>query len=512
MNAISPDAARAELARRARVREARAEIGARDAGRADVAAWCEQGPPTMVGPMVLNAWQRDLCRRWNELPGRIRRGERVRVIIGAHPQGGKSEIVARRGLVWLMAQHGIHVALCSYADTLAVEHSREARALASDGRARVLWPHLGGAGTTMRGPDGRAIRDTDDDWGVPHRTGGAPIRYVARGTAGGLSGRAVDLVVIDDPFKDEVDAASPARREAVWRWYRSAVHARVVKRGGGIVIMHTRWHEDDLAGRVLAHAKATGETWEVWSYPVEALAGDLLGRSIGELLDGWTAAMVQEVRALGESLWQAAYQQTPTSETGNVVRRSETLNRHRYDRAAAMTTRWDDVWSACDPTFGKSATSDSVSIQVWARKGADRYLLDCVTRRMSYTELRQEYRDIHKRWPIVRKKILEKTANGQALHDDLHREIPGIELVTVPTNVVPGKFQQTAFLWQAGNVWLPDADIAPWLPQYVEVIVTAPACPHDDAAAATAHALSYSVEVPLRGPAPFIPGFTGRPS
>lgn len=452
----------------------------------------------MVGPMVLAPWQRDLCNRWNDLPGRIRRGERVRVIIGAHPQGGKSEIVARRGLVWLMMQHGIHVALASYGDTLAVEHSREARSLASDARARVLWPHLGAGDGAMRGPDGRTIRDTDDDWGVPSKTGGAPVRYIARGVGGGLSGRAVDLVVVDDPFKDEIDAGSPARREAVWRWYRSAVHARVVKRGGGIVIMHTRWHEDDLVGRVLAHAKATGETWEVWNYPVEALAGDLLGRPIGELLAGWTAAMVQEVKAHGESLWQAAYQQQPTSEAGNVIKRSETLKRHRFNHTAAMATRWDDVWSACDPTFGKSATSDNVSIQVWARKGADRFLLDRVTRRMSYTELRQQYRDTHRKWPIVRKKLLEKTANGQALHDDLQHEIAGMELVPVPTNVVPGKFQQTAFLWQAGNVYLPDEDILPGIGEYIEVIVTAPACPHDDDAAATAHALSYSVDPPPR--------------
>lgn len=481
-----------------------AELASRELARRHLVEWCEYGPPTQYGRFRPKAWQRDLCRRLESLTERIKRGDRVRVAIHAPPQAGKSEIVARRWPTWLMAQHGLSVALCSYADTLAVEHSAAARSILSSPEAGAVWERLRRKDDApLLGHDGRPVVDRMDDWGIPAADPTIPPRrYLARGVGGGLSGRSIDLVIIDDPFKDKPAADSKANREAVWSWYTSAVHARVNERGGALVIMHTRWHLDDLIGKVLAHAEATGERWEVWSYGVTAGENDILGREPGALLEGWTPERVRETRALDERLWWAAYEGQPTPDGGAIIDRAWTLRRHTLRRHQIDAMAWDDLVLSADLTFGRSETSDYVSMQVWGRLGADRYLLDRVCARMTYPEARAAFLDMVGRWPGIRAKLIEKAANGTALVDELDRQVPGMIPVKVTGQVVPGKFATTAYLWHAGNIILPDPSIAPWVGEYVETIVSVPQAPHDDDAAATAHALTYFDEQQARGADP----------
>jgi predicted phage terminase large subunit-like protein len=134
-------------------------------------------------------------------------------------------------------------------------------------------------------------------------------RYFAAGVRGPITGRRADLILIDDPIKSWTEAESPAFRDALHDWYRGELTARL-KPGGRIVFIMTRWHEDDLAGRLLS---GHGE-WQALTLPALAEAGDPIGRRIGEpLWPEWQdEAAIRRLRAeVGERSFSAMYQQQP---------------------------------------------------------------------------------------------------------------------------------------------------------------------------------------------------------
>lgn len=146
--------------------------------------------------------------------------------------------------------------------------------------------------------------------------------YFAAGVGGAIVGRRADLAVIDDPVRSREDADSRTLRDKVWDWYKSDLYTRL-KPGGRIVLIQTRWHEDDLAGRLLAEQAAGGDRWEVISLPALAETDDPLGRAVGEpLWPEWEddAALERKRRAVGPRDWSALYQQRPAPEDGDYFR------------------------------------------------------------------------------------------------------------------------------------------------------------------------------------------------
>ena len=143
--------------------------------------------------------------------------------------------------------------------------------------------------------------------------------YFAAGVGGAIAGRRADLVVIDDPVRSREDADSELIRDKTWDWYKSDLYTRL-KPGGRIVLIQTRWHEDDLAGRLLADMAAGGDKWEVISLPALAEANDPLGRTVGQpLWPEWESEdeLARKRRAVGPRDWSALYQQRPAPEDGD---------------------------------------------------------------------------------------------------------------------------------------------------------------------------------------------------
>jgi predicted phage terminase large subunit-like protein len=133
--------------------------------------------------------------------------------------------------------------------------------------------------------------------------------YFAAGVHGPITGRRADLVLIDDPIKSWADAESPVFRDALHDWYRAELLARL-KPKGRIVFVMTRWHEDDLAGRLFAG----GDRWETLTLPALAEPGDALGRAVGEALwpEWQDEDAINRVRGeVGERSFAAMYQQRP---------------------------------------------------------------------------------------------------------------------------------------------------------------------------------------------------------
>jgi predicted phage terminase large subunit-like protein len=138
--------------------------------------------------------------------------------------------------------------------------------------------------------------------------------YFAAGVGGSITGRRADLGIIDDPVKGREDADSERSRERVWEWYTNDFVPRL-KPGASQILVMTRWHEDDLGGKLLERSR---DEWRVIELPMEALPDDLLGRKPGERLwpEWFTEEQVNEAKR-DTRAWNALYQQRPASEEGD---------------------------------------------------------------------------------------------------------------------------------------------------------------------------------------------------
>ena len=241
----------------------------------------------------------------------------ARLIVSLPPQEGKSSRVTKIGSLWALARNPeLRLGIASYAQPLAEGFGRDVR----------NWI------TTFNGDEGSfdlGLRIASDygsakRWQLDGHRGGV----VCVGIGCGLTGRPLDALVIDDPFSDKSQADSAYYRERVWGWWQSVGSTRLAPGAPGIVIL-TRWHEDDLAGRFLA--AEDGHRWRVINIP--ALADhdpnkgqtDPLGREPGEWLAsarGRTAAEWEQIRIqAGSRVFAALYQGRPSPDAGNVWQR-----------------------------------------------------------------------------------------------------------------------------------------------------------------------------------------------
>lgn len=261
----------------------------------------------------------------------VERGEIKRLIVSMPPRHGKSELTSKRFPAYYLGRHPTRqVMTASYGADLAQGFGRDVRNIVASQEFGRLFPEVGLAKDSA----------AKDKW---HTTKGGV--YVAAGVGGALTGRGAHLALIDDPVKDRQDADSDTIRENVWDWYRSVLRTRLMP-GGAIVLVLTRWHPDDLAGRLIDEMKAgTGEQWEVLSLPALADSPlDPLGRTIGEPL--WPKAFGKDAlsqieKAIGPREWSALFQQEPTPGEGNLFK---TANIGVIDAApigGRIVRRWD---------------------------------------------------------------------------------------------------------------------------------------------------------------------------
>lgn len=255
---------------------------------------------------------------------RVLAGEIQRLMIFAPPQHGKSELVSVRfPAYWLGRRPDDPIILSSYGANLAYDKSRQARQIVESDEYHRLFPDV----NTDR--DSRAV----DHWTLDGRRGG----LLAAGVGGPITGHGGKLGLIDDPFENWAQAQSRTIRERVWDWWRSTFRTRIWE-DGAIVLVMTRWHEDDLAGRLLAEQ---GERWEVLRLPAMAETQeqrdennkriglptgqrDPLDRQPGEPLapGRYSLDALELIKTdVGEMVWNAEYQGSPRAPEGNRIKR-----------------------------------------------------------------------------------------------------------------------------------------------------------------------------------------------
>jgi predicted phage terminase large subunit-like protein len=226
---------------------------------------------------------------------------------------------------------------------------------------------------------------------------------------------------------------------------------------------------------------------------------DPLGREPGEWLKsarGRTDEQWREIEVqAGSRVFNALYQGRPSPETGDVWKRQWW---RRYDTPmwsdAGDGKTWhvdvDEVLISGDLTFKDTKSSDFVVLQVWAKKGANAYLLDQVHKRLSFTETLKAFTGLVEKWPDAKAKLIEDKANGSAVIDTLKQRIPGIIPIT-PTETKIARANAVAPFLEAGNVLLPSKDIALFdVDGLIEEAAAFPNGTHDDQVDATSQALS----------------------
>jgi predicted phage terminase large subunit-like protein len=224
--------------------------------------------------------------------------------------------------------------------------------------------------------------------------------YFAVGVGGSVTGRRADLGLIDDPIKGREEADSETAREKVWEWYKADFFTRL-KPGAAIVVIQTRWHEDDLAGKLLKDAQEGGEQWEVVSLCMEAEEDDPLGREPGELLwpEWFTPDMVAQAKRDPRN-WLALYQQKPRPDGGGVFKREWVMH---YDGSPADISGGTNRYLLVDPSSGKRSKSKTKNdyTSMWVvGLGQDQnyYVLEMVRDRLNLTARAQKLMELHRKW------------------------------------------------------------------------------------------------------------------
>jgi hypothetical protein len=334
------------------------------AGPLDLA--CELNPATVRTPALelISAALEDAITT----PGK-------RVIISVPPQEGKTTQVQNAIVRKLQRDPHRRCAIASYGADLATDSGRKIRQLIDGNGSRATDPI-----TSQRLPDALGIAVAHDhaaagNWSLAGHEGG----LYCIGVGGGLTGRPVDgLFVVDDPIKDMRSADSEATRTAVWSWWTSVGEARLGP-STSVVVIQTRWHEEDLAGRLIAADAELPEgerEWQVINIPAlaDGQTDDSLGRPAGEWLTSArrrTTGQWQAIRRrVGERVFAALYQGRPTPLEGGIFRQ-EWIDAHRADALpdglVATTVAIDPADTGQGDAAGILVGSRTGDGQIWVR-------------------------------------------------------------------------------------------------------------------------------------------------
>lgn len=433
-----------------------------------------------------------------------------RLIISMPPQEGKSTRAAGDFPAWALTQNpDLRIVTASYGQSLATRNGRAIRRRIENNPTLGLTiaPDNGAANDWTIGTCPACISDQHNG----HQGGVFSV-----GVGGPGSGRPADLLIIDDPIKDRKEADSPAYRDSVWDWWTDVASARLAP-GAAVIVILTRWHHDDLAGRLIDRDKDAG--WVELNIPAQADhnpdkgEADVLGRDPGEFMVSargrTTRQWEQRKKTAGTRTWASLYQGRPTPDQGNlfpvdawsrydrplwVIRDdgARVIPDAQHDPTAELVQSWDF-------TFKDTKGSDYVVGQVWLRRGPDAYLLDMVRRRAGFTDSVQMMLDLTARWPQAVAKLVEDKANGPAILNAVRAKVGGL----IPVEPEGSKYARasavTPFV-EAGNVHLPDptkVDGTAWVTDLTEEARDFPAGAHDDCVDSMSQAVHRLLLVPL---------------
>lgn len=389
------------------------------------------------------------------------------LIISCPPRHGKSEMVSRRLPAYLFGKDpNTAIITSSYSADLAGRMNRDVQRIIDHELYSELFPNTKLNSKNVRTDSkNNYVRNSDMFEIVGHKG-----VYRSTGVGGGITGMGARFGIIDDPIKDHEEANSPRMRQKIWDWYTSTLLTRI-EGDGGVLICQTRWHTDDLVGRL-----ENDPNFVVINLPAINSKGEALWPERYDI-----DFLKQRKKDLGTKNFESLYQQSPILDGGNIIKRESI----RVEKAWPNCKQYIQSW---DLTFKGNKSSDYVVGQVWGQFGADYHLIDQVRGQWDFVRTLSEIRKLTKRYPKALTKLIEDKANGPAVIASLKKEIPGI----IPINPKAGKVERLHMvspLFEAGNVVI--SDELQGLDEFISETISFPNSKHDDQVDAMTQALQY---------------------
>lgn len=296
-------------------------------------------------------------------------------------------------------------------------------------------------------------------------------QMITAGAGGQITGESGHLLIIDDPVKNYEEAMSPRIKERNLDWYRSVARTRL-QQGGTIILLMTRWTDDDLAGALINEG---GFEQIVLPAVCTDEQTDPLGRKLGDALcpERYSAETLADIRKdVGSQVWEALYQQSPVAKSGNIIL-GEWIK--FYDSPPAM----DEIALFADLAYKDGESNDFTVIEAWGRKGTSIYLIDQIRGRLDFPAQLHALQRMAAAYSTAFHKEIEEKANGAALIQVAKQSIPGL-IANNPKTSKDVRLASVAPLYQAGNVYYPNPDKHPWVSENIREITRFPRAKNDD--------------------------------
>jgi predicted phage terminase large subunit-like protein len=403
----------------------------------------------------------------------VERGELLRLILCLPPRHGKSLLASIHFPAWYLGRHPErYVITASYGQELADDFGRRVRNILTSPLNAAIFPEC------------RVSSDSAAMNRLNLTSGGA---YFAVGRGASITGRGAHLLLIDDPLKDAEEAGSATTRRSLQTWYSTVAFTRLMPKAA-VVLIQTRWHEDDLAGWLIREHGDEG--WQVVSLPAIAEQDDGFRRE-GDALwaSRYPVEALKRIRAqIGGAAFASLYQQRPAAAEGRIFKREW------WQRYSGEPPDFSRIVQSWDTGFKTGAENDYSACTTWGEAKDGYYLLHTWKGRVEFPELKRLVVSFAREWN-PNAVLVEDRASGQSLIQELAYDSP---IPVLPVKVDSDKVsraQAVTPMIEAGRVYLPDG--APWLEDYLDELSTFPASANDDLVDSTTQALNHLRQRPF---------------
>ncbi len=394
----------------------------------------------------------------------VANGKIKRLMINMPPRHGKSELISKYFPFWYLGLNPKnHIMLSSYETEFAASWGK---------KAKDLMTVYGESLFDVKIEKGS---NSKYKWLIKDFQGGLE----AVGVGAGLTGKGADILIIDDPVKNNEQAMSVTYRNKAWDWYVSSALTRL-EPNGAIIFVMTRWHYDDLAGRILEN---DNENWTVVDLPAIADENDVLGRSKGDAL--WNRRfdidkLLKLKKNLGSYWFSCLYQQKPIASEYQIFKPSWWQFYKERPSCSIIIQTWDTA-------FKQGQENDFTVCATWGLSGNNFYLIDILRGKYLFPELKKivvSQATMHNPKLI----LIEDAASGQSLIQEL-RKSTSLPISPVKTSSKEIRAHIISPLLEASQVFVPEGKI--WLADFINEHSNFPNDKHDDIVDTTTMSLGY---------------------
>jgi predicted phage terminase large subunit-like protein len=297
---------------------------------------------------------------------KVEKGHIPRLIVTLPPRHGKTELISRRFIPWLLGKGPYrNIIFATYNEPFSQDIGGDCRNIMQSPSFKQVFPKFR---FRLGGLSREKLQAAE----------GGMAAFVGRG--GSITGRGADILIIDDPIKDSEEAMSPTLRQKLWDWFTQVAMTRLMTKFAAVVVVHTRWHEDDLIGRITdpsnpCYSEEEAAKWKIINLPAIAIDNDPLGRKPGEALwpERFDLDFLNAAKTLDPRGFSALYQQRPTPDDGDLFRAEWLVTYEKSELPSDLR-----IYAASDHAIGEDKTRNDATVMIvgGADKYGDLYILD----------------------------------------------------------------------------------------------------------------------------------------